>query len=93
MAKMPAIVPITDLRQDAAAALRQVQSSRQPVVITQRGRATAVLLSLEAYERGEHERQLLHLLARGEHEIAAGKGFDLDAVLAEADAVLAKGSK
>ena len=72
MAKVPAIIPITDLRQDAAAAMKHAKSSRQPVVITQRGRAAAVLLSLEAYERSERERQLLHLLARGEQEIDAG---------------------
>jgi len=93
MGRVPAIIPITDLRQDAAAALKHAKSSRQPVVITQRGRATAVLLSMEAYERGEHERQLLHLLARGEQEIAARKGFSLDEVLAEADALLAGGPK
>jgi prevent-host-death family protein len=89
MASVPDIIPITDLRQDAAAALKRVKSSRQPVVITQRGRATAVLLSLEAYERSEHERQILRLLARGEQEIKAGRGFDLDEVLAEADDLLA----
>ena len=93
MANVPDIIPITDLRQDAAAALKRVKSSRQPAVITQRGRAAAVLLSLEAYERSEHERQLLRLLARGEQEIKAGKGFDLDEVLAEADALLAGGPK
>ena len=91
MARVPDIIPITDLRQDAAAALKHVQSSKQPVVITQRGRAAAVLLSLEAYQRSEHELQLLRLIARGEQEIAAGKGFDLDSVLAEADALLAGG--
>jgi prevent-host-death family protein len=89
MVSVPDIIPITDLRQDAAAALKRVKSSRQPVVITQRGRATAVLLSLEAYERSEHERQILRLLARGEQEIKAGRGFDLDEVLAEADDLLA----
>jgi len=93
MAKVPDIIPITDLRQDAAAALKRVKSSKQPVVITQRGRAAAILLSMEAYERSEHERQLLRLIARGEQEIAAGKGFGLDAVLAEADALLAGGPK
>jgi prevent-host-death family protein len=93
MARVPDIIPITDLRQDAAAALKRVQSSKQPVVITQRGRAAAVLLSLEAYQRSEHELQLLRLIARGEQEIAAGKGFDLDSVLAEADALLAGGPK
>jgi prevent-host-death family protein len=93
MSNVPDIIPITDLRQDAAAALQRLKSSRQPVVITQRGRAAAVLLSLEAYERSEHERQILHAIARGEQEIKAGGGFDLDDVLAEADALLAGSPK
>jgi prevent-host-death family protein len=90
MAKVPNIIPVTDLRQDAASVLRRVRSSKHPVVITQRGRAAAVLLSTEAYERAEHDLQLLRLLARGDKEIAAGKGFDLDAILADADALLAE---
>ncbi len=89
MAKVPQIIPVTDFRQDAAAALKRVRASRQPVVITQRGRPAAVMLSVEAYERSEHERQILQLLARGEREIAAGRGHDLDEVLAEADRFLA----
>lgn len=47
------------------------------------------MLGIDAYERGERERQLLRLLVRGEQEIAAGVGHDLDKVLAEADALLA----
>ena len=35
------------------------------------------------------ERPMLRLLARGENEIAEGKGVDLETVLAEADALLA----
>ncbi len=93
MRKGPTIIPITDLRQDAARVLRQVRDSKEPVVITQRGRAAAVVMSVEAYERSEHDRELLHLLARGEKEIAAGKGHSLDAVLAEADALLAEGER
>src|SRR5215831_5887050 len=88
MATVPEIIPVTDLRQDAAAVLKRVQAAHQPLVITQRGRAAAIMLSVEAYERGERERQLLRLLVRGEHEIAAGMGYDLDAVLAEADTLL-----
>lgn len=89
MAKVPDIVPISDLRQDAAAVLKRIRSSREPLVITQRGRAAAVMVSVEAYERAEQERQILMLLARGEKEIAEGKGYDLDEVLAEADSILA----
>ncbi len=89
MPKIPDIIPITDLRQDAAAVLARVRKSAQPVVITQRGRAAAVLVSAESYERAESERQILKLLARGEREIAKGKGYDLDSVLKDADEVLA----
>ena len=91
MAKIPQIVPITDLRQDAAAVLRKLRDSREPLIITQRGRAAAVMLSVEEYERENSERQLLRLLARGEKEIKTAEGFDLDTVLAEADALLAEG--
>jgi len=88
MVKIPEIIPITDLRQDSSAVLERVRSSREPVIITQRGRAAAVMVSVEEYERSENERQILLLLARGEKEIAQGKGHKLEDVLAEADRLL-----
>jgi prevent-host-death family protein len=90
MVGLPEIIPLTDLRQDAAAVIKRVQASTNPMVITQRGRPAAVLLSVNAYQRVEHERQLLELLLRGEQEIAAGEGYDLDQVLAEVDGLLSE---
>ena len=90
MGKMPNIIPITDLRQDAAGVLKRVRGSKDPVFITQRGRAAAVMMSTETYEKAEHDREILRLLAQGDKEIAAGKGYDLDTVLAELDAILAE---
>ena len=81
---IPEIIPVTALRQDAAAVLRRLQASDRPLVITHRGRAAAIVLSVDAYQRSERERQLLRLLVRGEQEIAAGAGHDLDEVLLEA---------
>jgi len=88
MVKVPEIVPVTDLRQDAAGVLKRLKKSQDPLVITQRGRATAVLLSLDAYERSRQEREILRLLARGENEIALSKGYPLESVLKEADEML-----
>ena len=88
MARIPELIPVTDLRQDAAAILKRVESSSQPLVITQRGRSAAVMLSVDAYEHGERERELLRLLVRGEQEIAANVGHALDDVLAEAGDLL-----
>jgi prevent-host-death family protein len=92
MAKIPNIVPITDLRQDATSIVKRVTSSREPLIITQRGRAAAVMVSMETYEHTQHELEILRFLASGEKEIEAGKGYDLDVVLAEADSLL-KGMK
>ncbi len=88
MTKIPNMIPVTDLRQNATIALKRVAASREPLVITQRGRAAAVMVSMETYEHTQHELELLRILARGEQEIEAGKGYDLDVVLAEADALL-----
>ena len=90
MPEVPEIIPVSDLRQGAAAILKRVQNSKQPLIITQRGRAAAIMLSVEAYERLVRYQDLLSLLARGEQEIATGAGYDLDEVLAEADDLLAE---
>ena len=88
MGKLLDIIPVSDLRQDAAKILKQLKDSKEPLIITQRGRAAAVMLSVETFERSEHDKELLHLLAKGEREIGIGEGYDLEAVLAEADSIL-----
>jgi prevent-host-death family protein len=92
VAALPEVIPVTDLRQDAAAVVKRVQASNQPLVITQRGRAAAVMLSLGAYERVMHERELLELFLQAEREIAAGEFYTLEEVMADADALLADGT-
>jgi prevent-host-death family protein len=90
MSSLPVIIPISDLRQDTAGVIKRVAASDEPVVITQRGRASAVLLSTETYERTQHENEILRILARGDAEIAAGLGRDAQDVMAEARALLAE---
>jgi len=89
MGKLSNIIPVSDLRQDAAKLLKQLKKNDEPLIITQRGRATAVILGVDAYEKLQHEKEILRLLAKGDREIEAGKGYDLDSVLAEADSLLA----
>ena len=90
MSAMPNIIPISELRQDAAGVIKRAAASQEPVFITQRGRASAVMVSAQSYERTQHELAILRLLARGEVEIEAGAGHALDAVLAEADELLSR---
>ena len=88
MVKIPDIVPVSDFRQDAASVLKRLQAGPGTLVVTQRGRAVAVMHSIEAYERMERELELLRLLAAGEREIASGQGHTLASVLKDADALL-----
>jgi prevent-host-death family protein len=85
MSRTPKIIPISDLRQNASEVVKGVSSSREPVFITQRGRAAAVLVSMEAYENSQRELEVLRLLARGEKEIDAGIGHELGEVLRDKD--------
>lgn len=88
MNKVPDIIPVTDLRQDAATIIKRIKKNNQPLIVTQRGRAAAVMLSVAEYEQIQHNMELLRLLAKGEKEIQAGEGLDLDTVFSEADALL-----
>ena len=87
MGKTPKIIPVSDLRQKTSEALKDL-SSGDPIFITQRGRAAAVMVSMKAYEYLQHELEILRLLARGEKEIEAGIGHEFDDVLKEADRFL-----
>jgi prevent-host-death family protein len=89
MSTLPTIIPISALRQNAAGIIKQARLSREPVFVTQRGYATAVLLDAGSYAETQHELELLRVLARGESQIQAGVGHDLADTMAYAKALLA----
>lgn len=88
MEEPPESVAAGELRQDVAAVFRRLPAARGRLIVTEHGRPAAVLLSLDAYERGERQRELLHLLVRGEAEVGDVSSADLDSVLADADEIL-----
>jgi prevent-host-death family protein len=90
MSGFPTIIPISELRQDAAGVIKRATLSHEPVFITQRGRAAAVMVDARTYERMQHQLQILELLVRGTAEIDAGVGRDMDAVFADADNLLSE---
>ena len=46
------------------------------------------MLSMQTYAQTQQTLEVLQMLARGETELEAGVGFNLEDVLAEADALL-----
>lgn len=58
------VTPITDLKTRSREIVRQLKETGKPVLITQRGRVTAVMESVESYEtRQEHYEVIEGVLA------------------------------
>ncbi|MBK7876522.1 MAG: type II toxin-antitoxin system Phd/YefM family antitoxin [Planctomycetes bacterium] len=83
MKRAPREVSWTELGKRRSSALRAAGKAGK-VVVTRRGRPSAVLLSLEAFERIERETEILKTLARGEIDIRAGRTHAWTDVLREA---------
>ena len=90
---LPRVVPITALRQDAAAVIAELQDTETPTIITQRSRAAAVLLNVSAYERLMYEREVLGILAKGETDIRDVPPVEVDRLLSEVDALIDRSSR
>jgi prevent-host-death family protein len=76
---MKRIIPITDLQRQAGQVLNSLSESDEPVIVTQRGRASAVLISAERYTRIEEdlerldELELLDMVRRAREARVAGE--------------------
>jgi len=79
------IKPISYLKSHTAQIVSELSESRQPLVITQNGEATMVVIDIKSYEERENTLALLKVLAMGNHEIAQGKFRDAEEVFADFD--------
>lgn len=67
-----AIEPVTVLKTRSAELIRRARETRQPVIITQNGNATAVLQDVETYERQRKALAMLKYLSLGEKNLRDG---------------------
>jgi len=79
------IKPISYLKSHTAQIVKELADSRQPMVITQNGEATLVVIDVKSYEERENTLALLKILAMGNQEIEHGKFRDAEAVFADLD--------
>jgi prevent-host-death family protein len=66
-------VPASDFLTRAENLVDRVRSTRRPIVVTQEGRGTAVLVDIESYRSLLDEVELLRDLHRGLADIEAGR--------------------
>jgi prevent-host-death family protein len=75
------ILPIGEFKTHASAVLRRIRSTGRPVVVTQNGRAAAVVMSAEEYESLSQRAQFIDRVNQGIAEADAGHVFDDEEVM------------
>jgi len=81
---MEKIIPISELQSQAKRIIEGVKQTRDPVIITQRGRPAALLVNYEDYEgmvatlEEMSQPDWRERLAEAERDSRAGKGMELE---------------
>jgi prevent-host-death family protein len=76
--------PITQLKNETAALVREVSEEGRPVTITQNGEAKVVVMDVETYDRWRSALALLKVLAMGQADVERGQTTEQREVLRRA---------
>jgi prevent-host-death family protein len=74
------ILPLGDFKTHASRVLRQLKDSQRPVVITQNGRAAAVLITPEEFDQMRERDRFLSAVREGLADADAGRLIEDDEV-------------
>ena len=67
------IRPVSFVKTNAADMLRQINETKNPIVITQNGEARGVLIDPESYQHMRDALGLMKLVERAEHDVRSGR--------------------
>lgn len=71
--RTPRLEPVTAVKRHATEILADLRADRHPVIITERGRSSAVLLDIESYDALLSRLEVLEGVARGERAVREGR--------------------
>ncbi len=69
------IRPLSEFRAEVASFVKQIQKTRRPLVLTQRGRGVAVLVDVREFASMQERLDLVEDVYRAEEQLAAGEGI------------------
>lgn len=73
------IRPLSEFRANAAALIEQARSTKRPMVITQHGKSSAVILDVQEYESLLEKIELLQEIKIAENQLQQGLGIEHEA--------------
>ena len=68
------IITLSEFRANAAAFIKQVQTTKRPLVITTRGKSSAVLMNVDEYETLIDKSEVLQDIHIAQQQLEEGKG-------------------
>ncbi len=68
------IEPFTVFKTRSAQLVRRARQERKPILITQNGKATAVLQDIDSFREQRQALLLLRFMVQGDQELKKGKG-------------------
>ena len=74
---------LSDFRANAASFIEQVKSEKRPLIITQHGKSSAVLIDVEDYQKLLDKIQLLEELSTARKELNNGDGISHEEFISE----------
>lgn len=74
---------LSDFRANAASYIERVKSKRRPLVLTQHGKSSAVLIDVEDYQKMLDKIELLEELSAARKELVNGEGINHDEFINE----------
>lgn len=72
------IQPLSEFRAGVASYIKQINETRRPLVITQRGKGVAVVIDVAEYEAMQEKIELLEEIRTAEAQLASGLGVSND---------------
>ncbi len=80
------IKPLSEFRKNMAEMIETVGKTGQPIVLTQRGKTVAVVMSPEEYEALAYRDEFVNAIREGEESLDRGEGIPHEEVVAWFDA-------
>ena len=70
------IKPLSEFRANAASLVKHVKDTRRPLVITQHGKSSAILVDVKEYQSLLDKIEILQDVQLAEQQLADGKGIN-----------------
>lgn len=77
------IQPLSTFRAKTSAMMRQVYNTKRPLILTQRGKSSAVVLDVGEYEKLLEKLEILQDIHLAEEQLKEGKGTSHEQALAQ----------